>query len=452
MNKKPDVTLALASSGRRFLDQQTEAAFGAWELRQIFGRVPLMVYVSGTAWLFVPIVGWLYAPSLFGPEILLACYLLVLPMHAFGLRRPLAIMTAHMRRVHMRRMHVLALLTSNMVFVGCLVSLYSCWYHWNEPVAALVAGAILANWALYLRLPMVYALSFGVCLIVPGVVGVMLGDFSVPLTWTVSSMGVFQIFLIGTTAASNERIARSEYANLIKLELQRQQLETGQRLIRRYVPPTVADQIISGSSENIEAPARQRVTVMFADIAGFTSAADKLEPEVVAQILNEFLTTMSQHIHNEGGTLNEVAGDGLMAIFGAPIKMEPEEQARKAFDTGCRMMEALSVLNAQWRKLGLDEPLKMRIGINTGVASVGSYGSEGRMTYTAIGTQTNIAARIESAAEPGEILVSYATNELLGEERQLEPRGELNVKGVHFPIKVFALRVGGAQQIVAADT
>ncbi|MGJ8670874.1 MAG: adenylate/guanylate cyclase domain-containing protein [Oceanococcus sp.] len=446
MKKESDVALALASSGRRFLDQKTEAAFGAWELRQIFGRIPLMVYVSGTAWLFGPIVGWFYAPSLFGPEILLPCYLLALPMHAFGLRRPLAIMAANVRRTH-----VLALLTSNMVFVSCLMSLYACWYHWNEPVAAMVAGAILANWALYLRLPMVYALGFGVCLIVPGVVGVMLGDLSAPLTWTVSWMGVFQIFLIGATAASNERIARSEYANLIKLEQQRQQLETGQRLIRRYVPPTVADQIISGSSENIEAPARLRVTVMFADIAGFTSAADKLEPEVVAQILNEFLTSMSQHIHNEGGTLNEVAGDGLMAIFGAPIKMEPEEQARKAFDAGCRMMEALAVLNVQWRKLGLDEPLKMRIGINTGIASVGSYGSEGRMTYTAIGTQTNIAARIESAAEPGEILVSYATNELLGEVRQLEPRGELNVKGVHFPIKVFALRVGGAQQIVARD-
>lgn len=102
------------------------------------------------------------------------------------------------------------------------------------------------------------------------------------------------------------------------------------------------------------------------------------------------------------------------------------------------MQAKIPELNEGWRKLGLGAKLKIRIGINTGMVSVGSYGSQGRMTYTAIGLQTNIASRIESKAEPGEILISDATYQLIGDNIPCEPRGEVVCKGVHFPVTVFA--------------
>ncbi len=96
------------------------------------------------------------------------------------------------------------------------------------------------------------------------------------------------------------------------------------------------------------------------------------------------------------------------------------------------------MLNEGWFRLGIDEPLRTRIGINTGVLSVGTFGSAGRATYTAIGLQTNIAARIQAHSEPGGTLLSHSSWQLVKDQDPCEPRGEVTVKGVHFPIKVYA--------------
>ncbi|MGH8458952.1 MAG: adenylate/guanylate cyclase domain-containing protein, partial [Nevskiales bacterium] len=104
------------------------------------------------------------------------------------------------------------------------------------------------------------------------------------------------------------------------------------------------------------------------------------------------------------------------------------------------MQARLPELNARWRKLGLGAALQIRVGINTGMVSVGSYGSEGRMTYTAIGLQTNIAARIQSHCEPGGILISDATWQLIHEAIECTPKGEVQCKGVHYPVAVYSPR------------
>ncbi|MDX1497922.1 MAG: adenylate/guanylate cyclase domain-containing protein, partial [Salinisphaeraceae bacterium] len=179
------------------------------------------------------------------------------------------------------------------------------------------------------------------------------------------------------------------------------------------------------------------LTILFADIVGFTDVADRVEPEVMTEVLNEYLSCMVDIIEQHDGTLNEFAGDGLMALWCAPHSLPPENQAKQAISAALAMQAKMPELNEHWRKLGLGTELRIRVGINTGMVSVGSYGSQGRMTYTAIGLQTNIASRIESQAAPGQILISDATYQLIDDAIDCEAKGEVDCKGVHFPVKVY---------------
>ena len=210
------------------------------------------------------------------------------------------------------------------------------------------------------------------------------------------------------------------------------------RLIRRFTPPSVADAIETGNEATIDAPQRRRVTVLFSDVVGFTATADSLDAESLAQIVQEYLATMATIVERHGGTLNEFAGDGVMALFGAPGEQSPEDQVASAVAAATEIQASMPVLNQHWFKIGLDHELRTRVGINTGVLSVGTFGSEGRATYTAIGLQTNIAARIQAECDPGWILLSQASWHLIKDTVRCEERGEAEVKGVHFPIKMYA--------------
>jgi class 3 adenylate cyclase len=205
------------------------------------------------------------------------------------------------------------------------------------------------------------------------------------------------------------------------------------------VPKALADNIIAGDLDGVETPTRRRITVLFSDIVSFTETADRVEPELLTTLIGEYMSAMTQIVHDHGGTVNEFSGDGLMALFGAPTPMLPEDQARNAVQAAQAMQERLPALNARWRNLGLDAPVQIRIGINTGMASVGSYGSEGRMTYTAIGLQTNIAARVQAKCQPGKVLLTEATWQLLGSDDWGRYIGEVVCKGVHFPVTVYLL-------------
>jgi class 3 adenylate cyclase len=210
-----------------------------------------------------------------------------------------------------------------------------------------------------------------------------------------------------------------------------------QVLIRRYAPPAVANAIEAGNSATIDAPQRRRVTALSSDVVGFTRTADALDAESLAQIVHEYMAAMADIVERHGGTVTEFAGDGVMALFGAPSEREPQDQVTGAIAAATEMQATLPVLNQRWFKIGLDHELHTRIGINTGVSSVGTFGSEGRGTYTAIGLQINIAARIQAECEPGSILLSQASWQLVKDTIACESRGEAHVKGVHFPIKLY---------------
>jgi class 3 adenylate cyclase len=241
----------------------------------------------------------------------------------------------------------------------------------------------------------------------------------------------------------SERVARRSFVKDQIIEAQRAELHRSREMIRRYVPWSVAEHIVHGDTAGIDVPVRKRVTVLFTDLVGFTALADRVEAETLTQVVNDYMTTMSEIVDEHGGTVNEFAGDGLMALFGAPDELDPEEQAVSAVRAAQAMQARMPALNATWHRLGVSRDLQMRIGINTGVLSVGSFGSAGRMTYTAIGLQTNIAARLQAMCEPGEVLVSEASRYLVEDRIGFRPQGEVTCRGVHFPIQVFTPETSG---------
>jgi class 3 adenylate cyclase len=243
-----------------------------------------------------------------------------------------------------------------------------------------------------------------------------------------------------------EILGRGAFCKDQIIDAQQQELRRSRETIRRYVPRAVVEHIVRGNTVGVDAPTRRQVTVLFADLVSSTVLADRVEPEVLTQVASDYMTAMGQLVDEQGGTVSEFAGDGLMAIFGAPDEMEPVEQAVSAVRVAQAMQARLPSLNLLWQRIGVTEPVQMRIGINTGVLSVGSFGSEGRMTYTAIGMHANIAARLQSHCEPGQILLSDSSWYLVKERVACEPRGEVQCRGVHYPVRVYSPSNGVVEQ------
>ncbi len=235
-----------------------------------------------------------------------------------------------------------------------------------------------------------------------------------------------------------EIVERRTFSKDQIIEAQQQELRKSRETIRRYVPRAVFEHIANGDIVGIDVPTRRRITVLIADLVEFTALADRVDAEILTQVVNDYMTSMSQLVDEHGGLVSEFAGDGPMALFGAPDEMEVEEQAVSAVRAAQAMQARLPSLNLQWHRLGVSEPMQMRIGIDTGVLSVGSFGSEGRMTYTAIGLHANIAARLQAHCEPGRILLSDSSWHLIKDRILCEPRGEVQCKGVHYPVPVYS--------------
>ena len=181
---------------------------------------------------------------------------------------------------------------------------------------------------------------------------------------------------------------------------------------------------------------RKRVTVLFADVAGFTSMSEKLDPEKVHQIMDGCFKILMDEIHNHQGTINQFTGDGVMALFGAPVALENHAQnaCQASIAIQCAIYEYGEMLKA---KFGLE--FTMRIGLNSGPVIVASIGDDLRMDYTAIGDTTNLAARMESMAEPGTILVSPHTYKLVSQYFTFKPLGKLLIKGKEEPVDAYSL-------------
>ena len=201
---------------------------------------------------------------------------------------------------------------------------------------------------------------------------------------------------------------------------------------RAYTPPHLAERILT-SKAALEGE-RKRVTVVFMDVVGFTALSEPVDPERMHAFMDRCFRIILEQVHHYEGTVNQFTGDGVMALFGAPIALE--DAPRRAVASSLRVQSALEPLRRDVRReIGAD--FQLRIGVHTGLVVVGRIGDDLRMDYTAVGDTTNLAARLQQHAAPGTVLVSEATANLVSDFFELRDRGELGVKGRSTPVHSF---------------
>lgn len=207
--------------------------------------------------------------------------------------------------------------------------------------------------------------------------------------------------------------------------------------LKRYLPPQVVEDILEGRRELQPRTERRKLTVLFSDVRGFTSATDGLEPEELARLLDEYLSAMSDIAFSAGATIDKFRGDGMMLFFGAPEAIAPREGAIRCLRMAVTMSQDIDRLRRKWFDEGYDWDLGVRMGINTGYATVGEFGSGNRMDYTAVGTEVNLAARLEGCCETDSIVISHATWALVRDEFPCTFIGETELKGIHKPVRLY---------------
>jgi class 3 adenylate cyclase/tetratricopeptide (TPR) repeat protein len=201
-----------------------------------------------------------------------------------------------------------------------------------------------------------------------------------------------------------------------------------------YTPKHLAEKILT--SKSAMEGERKSVTVMFADVSGFTAMSERLDPEEVHAIMDRAFEVILGSVHRYEGTINQFLGDGVMALFGAPIAHE--DHAHGALSAALAIQEGLVPLREDVRRThGVD--FRIRMGINTGLVVVGAIGGDLRMDYTAVGDTTNLAARLLGLAKPGQIVVSHRTQHLRAGFFVFEDLGEFQVKGKTEPVRAYAL-------------
>ncbi len=200
--------------------------------------------------------------------------------------------------------------------------------------------------------------------------------------------------------------------------------------IAKYLSPQIYKSIFSGEKDAAISTERKKLTIFFSDIQNFTFMSERLQPEELTSLLNEYFTEMSAIAAAHGATVDKFIGDAILAFFGDPETKGAAEDARACLAMAMEMQRRLVELNAEWRRRGVQDPFMVRMGINTGYCNVGNFGSNDRMDYTIIGAEANLAARLQSIAEPGHIVMSYETYALVQDvvrARKLDP---IQVKGI----------------------
>lgn len=225
-----------------------------------------------------------------------------------------------------------------------------------------------------------------------------------------------------------------------ELMLQNRRMELLQNQMRKYLSPQLYQALLGGTADTgTTIHRRTRLTVYFSDMVGFSELTDALEPELLSDVLNSYLTRMSEIALAHGGTIDKFIGDALMVFFGAPEFIGDVEHARRCVRMALEMRAALERLRQEWRLKGISSALRVRAGINTGYCTVGNFGSEHRMDYTIIGGQVNLAARLQAIAPPDSVYVSSTTYRLVEEMVEARHVGPIQVKGIHAPVDVWEL-------------
>ena len=233
-----------------------------------------------------------------------------------------------------------------------------------------------------------------------------------------------------------EAMRRAEEANKLVTE-KNEMLEALSSKLAKYLSPQIYNSIFSGEQSVEIASKRKKLTIFFSDIAAFTETTDNLESEELTAVLNHYLTEMSAIALEYGATIDKYIGDAMLLFFGDPQTKGVKEDAKACVMMAIAMQRRMRELEQEWRDRGLERPFRIRMGICTGFCTVGNFGSRDRLDYTIIGNEVNLAARLESAAEPGSILLAYETNSLVQDIVLTEEQPPMTVKGFIRPISTY---------------
>jgi adenylate cyclase len=244
-------------------------------------------------------------------------------------------------------------------------------------------------------------------------------------------------------AGSLNDITRRKQAEIEVIEANRRVREQNEILsalsnrLSKYLSPQIYSSIFTGKQTVSLNSKRKKLSIFFADIVNFTEISEILESEELTNLLNHYFSEMSKIALEYGATIDKYIGDAIVAFFGDPESRGEKADALACVQMAIAMQARMRELELIWHDQGIEKPFRMRVGINTGFCTVGNFGSEDRMDYTIIGNEVNLASRLQSSAQTGEIWVTHSTFSLVKDSIVTEETGEITIKGFSRPVRCY---------------
>ena len=250
-----------------------------------------------------------------------------------------------------------------------------------------------------------------------------------------------------TLQARNEELLVENEKAFEELSFKTERLEKISNQLAKYLSPQIYKNIFETDTDKVETYTRKKLTVFFSDIKEFTSLSDTLDPDLLAEIINEYLSEMTEIALHFGGTIDKFIGDAILIFFGDPETEGTALDAEKCVNMAIAMRKRVGELDEVWKKeKGITQGLQVRTGISTGYCTVGNFGSVQRVDYTVLGSPVNLAARLEAACGPQEILVSPETKNLVEAVFEFKEKKPLKLKGFEDSIKPYQLIINDKKE------
>ena len=215
-----------------------------------------------------------------------------------------------------------------------------------------------------------------------------------------------------------------------ELSFKTERLEKISNQLAKYLSPQIYKNIFETDTDKVETYTRKKLTIFFSDIKEFTNLSDRLDPDLLAEIIIEYLSEMTEIALQFGGTIDKFIGDAILIFFGDPETEGTAVDAKRCVEMAIAMRKRVGELDEVWKKeKGIKQGLQVRTGISTGYCTVGNFGSVQRVDYTVLGSPVNLAARVEAACSPQEILVSPETKGLVSDLFEFEEKKPIKLKG-----------------------
>jgi adenylate cyclase len=256
-----------------------------------------------------------------------------------------------------------------------------------------------------------------------------------------------------TLQARNEELLVENEKAFEELSFKTERLEKISNQLAKYLSPQIYKNIFETDTDKVETYTRKKLTVFFSDIKEFTSLSDTLDPDLLAEIINEYLSEMTEIALHFGGTIDKFIGDAILIFFGDPETEGTALDAEKCVNMAIAMRKRVGELDEVWKKeKGITQGLQVRTGISTGYCTVGNFGSVQRVDYTVLGSPVNLAARLEAACGPQEILVSPETKSLVAKVFKFEEKKPIKLKGFSETVKPYQLIINDQKEKTVAHS